>query len=359
MLRVSLAYLLSLLFFLSISLGGLFFVAVQHLTRAGWSVVVRRMAELLAGNLVLLAALALVVVVPALAGSGVLYEWADQAHAHADAVIAAKQGYLNGPFFALRAAVYFGLWIVLARWYLGRSTAQDVSGDAELTSRMEKRSAPAMLLFALTATFAAFDFVMSLDPHWYSTIFGVYVFAGSVMAFCATLALTMMLTQASGRLRDVLTVEHYHDVGKLLFAFVFFWGYIAFSQFMLIWYANIPEETRWYRVRFDGGWLTLSLALLFGHFLVPFVGLLPRGAKRRKSLLAFWAVLLLVMHYVDLLWLIGPTAGGGVSFGIIEVLCLAGVGGLYVAGFFVLARSRSLIPLRDPRLGESVAFENL
>jgi hypothetical protein len=354
------AYLPAFTFFLTISLGALFFVVLQHLTRAGWSIAVRRVAELLASNLALLAVLALVVVVPTLLGKGSLYEWADPVRAQTDAVIHAKAGYLNGPFFALRIAVYFALWVALARWYLGRSTAQDAGGDPTLTTAMETRAAPAMIVFALTATFGAFDLVMSLDPHWYSTIFGVYVFAGSALGFFAVLALVMMALQGRGRLVHVFTAEHYHDVGKLLFAFVFFWGYIAFSQFMLIWYANIPEETRWYRDRFAGGWLVLSLVLLFGHLLVPFVGLLSRVAKRRKPLLAFWSVFLLVMHYVDLYWLIVPTGDfDGVPFGVVDLLCIVGVGGLYAAGFLTLGRSRALVPVRDPRLSESLAFENV
>jgi hypothetical protein len=354
------AYLPSFAFFLTLSLGALFFVVLQHLTRAGWSIAVRRVSELFAANMVLMAVLALVVVVPVVAGSGTLYEWGDATRAQADHVIHAKAGYLNGPFFAVRALLYFAVWIGLARWYLGRSGEQDRTGDPTLTTRMEQRSAPAMLLFALSATFFAFDFIMSLDPHWYSTIFGVYIFAGSAIGFFAALALTMVSLQAGGRLRNVLTVEHYHDVGKLLFAFVFFWGYIAFSQFMLIWYANIPEETRWYADRFEGGWLVWSLVLLFGHLLVPFAGLMSRTAKRNKGLLAFWAAYMLVMHYVDLYWLIVPTGEFlGVPFGAVDVLCFVGIGGLYVAGILVLGMRRALVPLRDPRLGESLAFENV
>ena len=354
------AYLTSFLFFVTISLGALFFVLLQHLTRAGWSVVVRRIAELLAGNIVILSVLALVIVIPTLMGSGTLYVWADSAKVLADETLRAKAGYLNGPFFAVRIVAYFAVWVWLARYYLGRSAAQDATGDASLTTAMEKRSAPAMVGFALTVTFAAFDLIMSLDPLWYSTIFGVYVFAGCAVAFFAALALLMMLFEQGGRLRRIVTVEHYHDVGKLLFAFVFFWGYIAFSQFLLIWYANIPEETRWYRLRFAGGWLVMAVVLLFGHFLVPFAGLLSRAAKRQKVQLAFWSTCLLVMHYVDLYWLIVPNQHArGVPFGLVDLLCLAGLAGLYVAGFLILGRKRLLVPVRDPRLSESIDFENI
>lgn len=357
--RFLFAYLVAFAFVLSLSLGGLFFVVLQHLTRAGWSVAVRRVAELFAANLVLVAALALVVVVPVLAGDATLYPWADAARVDADHLLHAKAGYLNPIFFAGRAAVYFGVWLLLARYFLGRSTEQDHTGEPALTTRMERASAPAMIAFALTVSFAAFDFLMSLDPLWYSTIFGVYFFAGAAVAFFAALALAMMLAQRSGRLAQAITSEHYHDVGKLLFAFVFFWGYIAFSQFMLIWYANIPEETRWYAARFEGGWLAVTLVLLFGHFLLPFAGLLPRASKRKKTLLAFWAGLLLVMHYVDLFWLVAPNGGAGVRFGLVDLLVFVGLVSLWTAGVLWLARSRALLPVRDPRLGESLAFENL
>jgi hypothetical protein len=357
--RFMFAYLPSFMFFLTVSLGALFFVVLQHLTRAGWSVVVRRIAELLAANVVLLAVLALVVVVPTVAGSGSLYAWAARAPLAGAEALGAKAAYLNGPFFALRAVIYFALWLSIARFYLTRSSAQDTSGDAALTSGLEKLSAAAMLALALSVTFAAFDFVMSVDPAWSSTVFGVYVFAGCAVGFFAALALTMMALQASGRLRDLVNTEHYHDVGKLLFAFVFFWGYIAFSQFLLIWYANIPEETRWYRDRLMGGWLWLSLGLLFGHFIVPFLGLMSRAAKRRRALLAFWAFFMLAMHYIDLYWLIVPAQGRHVPFGLVDVLCFLGLAALYVGGFLFLARQRALVPLRDPRLSESLAFENV
>jgi hypothetical protein len=374
------AYLTSFLFFLSISLGALFFVLLQHLTRAGWSVTVRRVAELTAGNLTLLALLALPIVIVTVMGNGALYPWAnietfrqevlDTERMHAmEELLHKKHAFLNPTFFALRCAAYFAVWILLARYFLKRSTEQDSSGDPSLTTRMESISAPGMLLFALTITFAAFDLIMSLDPFWFSTIFGVYVFSGSVVGFFAFVTLATLFLQRRGRLTGKVTVEHYHDLGKMLFAFVFFWGYIAFSQYMLIWYANLPEETGWFRLRQTGGWTGLSIALLFGHFIIPFLGLISRHAKRRVAILSFWCVWMLVFHYLDLYYLVMPqlmlrqvgwdvTLAMDTTFQPLDLACLTGLGGIYVAALVHRARACHLMPVKDPRLDESLAFEN-
>jgi len=349
------AYLVNYCYFLSLSLGALFFVVLQHLARAGWSVVVRRLAEILAANLPLMAVLAL----PVLFGTGVLYDWVHASEsAHAE-LIEAKRAYLNLPFFLVRIGAYFAIWTWLSRVLLNRSVEQDASGDVDITLRLTRFSGLAVVLFALTITFAAFDLIMSLTPQWFSTIFGVYYFAGSMVGFVAVITLVAMLLQARGLLARAITIEHYHDLGKLLFAFVFFWGYIAFSQYMLIWYANIPEETGWYLVRQSGSWLWVSLVLLFGHFLLPFLGLLPRRVKRRKPTLAFWAVWALVMHWVDLYWLIMPThSPERLPLGLLEIGCFLGLGGLFLAGLVRAAGRSALIPVNDPRLAESLEFEN-
>ena len=260
----------------------------------------------------------------------------------------------------VRVAIYVGVWTLLVRAFNRRSLAQDDTGDPSMTIWMQKRAAPSVLAFALTLTFFAFDMLMSLSYEWFSTIFGVYVFAGSAVALFATLVLLALRFEGRGELRGIVTTEHYHDLGKLLFAFVFFWGYIAFSQFMLIWYGDIPEETVWFQQRWVVSWKYVSLLLLFGHFLLPFVGLLSRHVKRNRSLLASWAVLLLLMHLVDLYWLIMPTLSPeGASIGLIDFACLSGVGGLFLGGLWRRIDGKPLVPLRDPRLGESLAFQNL
>jgi hypothetical protein len=349
--RFFFAYLVAFAYVLSLALGSLYFVLLHHLTNSGWSVVVRRIAEVFAGTLPFLAVLGL----PLLFGVGELYPWARAGYAGAHA----KAAYLNVPFFAARWVVYFAVWGALGRFYLRRSLAQDVSGDVSLTVTMRRWSAPAMIAFAVTLSFAAFDLLMSLDPGWYSTIFGVYYFAGAAVGVYALLPLASFLLQRAGFIRRSVTVEHYHDLGKLLFGFVVFWAYIAFSQYMLQWYANLPEETHWFVVRQQHGWGWVGLALVFGHFLIPFVALLSRAPKRRPPFLAAVAAWVLVMHWVDLYWLVMPAASpASPALHVVDQSVLVGLVSLLVAAAAFVARGRALVPEGDPRLEESLAFEN-
>ena len=353
-------YLVSFSFCLSLSLGALFFVDLQHLTRAGWSTAVRRMAEIVAGNLPVLVILFVPFLVVVLAAPDRLFPWAESEAVEHSKLLAGKRPYLNLPFLVVRLIAYFGVWWFLSRFFLKRSCEQDASGDPELTVRMERLSAPGMILIGLTITFASFDLLMSLDPKWYSTIFGVYFFSGSAVGAIALLCLIPVLLQSSGKLKGAVSTEHYHDLGKLLFGFVFFWGYIAFSQYMLIWYGGIPEETSWYLHRQEGGWLYISLLLLFGHFIIPFLGLLSRHTKRHRPVLAFWAGWMLVMHWIDLYWLVMPGfSKEHIPFGILDVTVFIGIASLYFAGILHFARDIPLVPVRDPRLSESIAFENI
>jgi hypothetical protein len=223
-----------------------------------------------------------------------------------------------------------------------------------------------MVIFGITLTFAAFDLLMSVDPVWFSTIFGVYFFSGCAVAIFATLILAVFTLQRCGYLPKAVTIEHYHDLGKLLFGFTFFWGYIAFSQYMLLWYANMPETSEWFAkrgattvARDISPWTTVSLLLLFGQLLIPFVGLLSRHVKRAKGLLVFWAVWLLVFHWVDLFWLIMPALDGKFHFGLLEPLCLVGMGGIFVAVILWIAQQHSIVAVGDPRLHDAIVFENI
>ncbi|MFI5143405.1 MAG: quinol:cytochrome C oxidoreductase [Thermoanaerobaculales bacterium] len=353
--RFFFAYLQSFVFFLSLSLGALYFVVLHHLTRAGWSVVVRRIAEALAAVLPFM----LVLFVPRVLGLRELYPWARPEVIAHDPTLQHKAAYLNVPFFVIRCVFYLAVWGLLARYFLRRSLAQDASGDARETLQMQSRSAPAMVAFALTLTFGAFDLLMSLEPHWYSTIFGVYYFAGAAVGIYALLPLLAFGLQSRGLLRRAITVEHYHDMGKLLFGFVVFWAYIAFSQYMLIWYANIPEETRWLLRRQQHGWEAVGLVLIFGHFIVPFAALLSRAAKRRPAVLAVVAMWILAMHWVDLYWLVMPEGSPASPLPhLLDLTILVGLGGVWLAAVAFAMRERSLLPERDPRLAESLAFEN-
>ncbi len=353
------SYLLNFGFFLSISLGALFFVATQYACRAGWSVTVRRIAEVLSGNLLLMAVLFVPILVTILTRNPVLYPWLDPdffSHAH---VASSKATYFNQAFFVVRCVVYFTAWAWLAHFYLARSRRQDDTGQPELTSKLEKLSAPALVLFAVTVSFASFDLLMSLDPMWFSTIFGLYYFSGAVVGGLAAMIVLAVALQSNGWLVSSITVEHYHELGKLLLGFIVFWGYMAFSQYMLIWYANIPEETIWYLARQSAPWVWVTLLLLFGHLLIPFLGLLPRTVKRERAMLGAWAAWMLVIHWVDIYWLIMPfLSPDRLPFGLIDIGCLIGMGALYLAGALQLAGDRSLVPLKDPRLDEALAYHN-
>lgn len=366
-------YLVNLAYFIGLALGALFFVIIQHLTRAGWSVVVRRLAENVTTALPALAVLSLPIVLPVALGLPAaihhVYPWTDTEHVASDPLLSGKAGWLSGPFFLLRMVVYFGLWIAMARYFYRGSVRQDETGDPELTSVMQGRSAPCIILYALSVTFFSFDLLMSLNPHWYSTIFGVYYFSGAALGFFATLAIVMYRLQRAGYVQQAISQEHYHDVGKLTFAFLVFWAYIAFSQYMLIWYGNIPEETAWYLTRQQGPWLVLSLLLLFGHFVLPFLLLISRYPKRHPRILVGLCIWVLAAHYLDMAYLVLPhevqidgqtrAAPLHVTDVLVCVTGLAGIGGVVVWVVLERMRAAALVPTRDPRLNESLGFVNV
>lgn len=353
--RFAFSYLTGFVWLATVGLGALFFVLIQHLTRAGWSVIPRRQLEWLTGLLPASAALFLPV---AFFAHDLYHHWMGP-EAQADVLIQKKAAYLNPTFFFVRAGVFLAAWSALSLWFWRTSRKQDETGDKELTLRMAARSAPAIIVLGVTLTFAAFDWLMSLDPHWYSTIYGVYVFAGSAVSSLAALALLTLALERKGLLEGITTVEHRHDIGKLLFGFTVFWAYIGFSQYLIIWYGNIPEETVYFRERWEGPWKVVSLVLVFGHFVVPFVALISRMAKRSRLVLGAAAALILAMHYVDIYWLVMPTLGEhGAQPSWID---LAGLLGPLGAGLLVIARRAAtgpLYPVRDPRLAESLKFLN-
>ncbi len=414
--RFFFAYLVSYAFFLSIALGGIAFVLMQHLTRAGWSVSTRRAAEAMGATMPILAALAAPIVVSLFLNNGALYRWAQPVPAHVegesqanatqpgaerlveqkpagtdgeqvanspdrqelktehpsahgvpplDEIILKKRIWLNPVFFTIRLIIYFAFWCWLAMYYWRQSVLQDRNDDFRITERLQTLSGPLTLVFFFTLTFAAFDLIMSLDPHWYSTIFGIYFFTGCMLAVFASLVLVFTLLQRLGYMTSSVNTEHYHDMGKWLFAWTFFWGYIAFSQFMLIWYSNIPEETSWFvhrgastRLQDVNGWSWVSLALLFGQFLIPFPGLLSRWVKRKKGSLVFWACWILVFHWIDVWWMISPELNGRFYIPILEIVCFIGIAGLWFATYLRFLNKAPLRPLHDPRLSEALVFQN-
>jgi hypothetical protein len=350
------AYLATYTFLLSIALGGLFFVIIHHLTRAGWSVVVRRISEAVSTAVLAMA----ILFIPIVSGMHELYHWTHPEVVAADPILAGKAVWLNQPFFLLRVAIYFLIWIGLSQYFHRLSVQQDATGDVELSHRMQRMSALAIILFALSTTFAGFDLLMSLDPHWFSTIYGVYFFAGGAMAFFATLYLVIVLAGMAGKLTTAINAEHRHDVGKLLFAFTCFWAYIAFSQYMLIWYANMPEETGWFQYRHRGEWGVAGVAfLVFGHFIAPFVLIMSRNVKRMRGPMTLACLWILGVCWFDHYWLVMPIySPESIPFGMMEVALVIGMGGFFIAWVAKQLRARAPVPLRDPRLPESLAFEN-
>jgi hypothetical protein len=288
-----------------------------------------------------------------------LYPWAVPGAAEHDALLRWKAPYLNVPFFLIRAAIYFGSWSFIAFLYYRGSQSQDATGDPAVSTRLRRFAGPAIVVLALTQTFASIDWIMSLTPHWYSTMYGVYFFAGAFVGFIALLSVVAPAMRRAGLLEFVITPEHLHDIGKLLFAFMAFWAYIAFSQFLLIWYANLPEETIWYKVRLEGSWEAISLLLMAGHFGVPFFYLMGRDVKRRGWTLAIGGAWLLAMHFVDIYWLVMPALHPeGIRPSALDAAAFLAVGGCFVAAAGWLMRRQALVPVGDPRLAESLAFEN-
>ncbi len=349
------SYLIAFVFWLSLALGGLFFTMLHHMVGATWSVVLRRFSENIMSMFLFLA----IFFIPILFGIGDLYHWS-----HADIVaknelLMGKTPYLNVPFFIIRTIIYFAIWVFLAGWFYRLSLAQDQEFEEGRLARMKRISAPGMVLFALTVTFAAFDWLMSLNASWYSTVFGVYIFSGSVLSVLAFITLLAIYLRGKGFLVDVITVEHYHDLGKLLFTFVVFWGYIAFSQYFLIWYGNIPEETQWFRNRWGGWWQFITLLIVFGHFVLPFVVLISREAKRSLPVLTAMGFWLLFIHWVDLYWVVMPAHPEHVISGLwIDIVLMAGIGGVFLWFFWRRMTGAALVPVNEPNLEASIQLQS-
>jgi hypothetical protein len=366
---------------LGLCLGALFFILLQHMTRSGWSITVRRLAEGMAKNLTWLWMLFVPVLVLVLKGDGaILYQWGDVNLMEHDHMLHAKAGYLSPTFWAIRAIFYLAVWAIIGTLYFKWSTAQDKDGDVKWTHKMQKWAPLCMILFAITQSYAAIDWIMTLQPKWFSTMFAVYFWASCMCGFFALMVLLARLLQQTGHIQKSITVEHYHDLGKWLFGIgVVFWAYIAFSQYMLIWYANLPVETNWYMARQLGGWGAISLLLLFGHFVIPFVLLITRWTKRWLWPLRVISGWLLLMFFVDIYWLVMPvvpeaaiaqatsynelannitSAEIGYGFSILNFTCLLGVYFLVLGGTFINLRKCNLVATADPRLDEALHFEN-
>jgi hypothetical protein len=343
------AYLTAFTFFTTISLGGLFFVLIHHITGAYWGIVMRRVAENLACTLPLMGFF----MIPLFFGMHDLFHWShEEAVAH-DAILQWKAPYLNVTFFIVRNIVYFLIWGWLVRGLRKLSIAQD-KGDTEALGKMRRMAAGGTPLYAITVTLFAFDWLMSLDPHWYSTIFGVYIFSGGFLGGLALLSILAGYLRNNGA-GHIITAEHTHDFGKFLFAFTAWWGYIGGAQYFLIWYGNIPEETIWFLHRWEHGWKEVSLFLMLFHFIVPFVVLSFRAAKRIPIMIFGMAGLFLTMHYVDHFWLVNPVFNDHhfhISW--MHITAVLGIGGIYLGFLFKKMGGAPIIPTSDPKLQKSI-----
>ncbi len=350
--RVWHAYLTNYFFFSSLAVGGLFFTAIQHATNAGWSVNIRRVSESMTAFLPVVFIGGLVL----LASGSQLYMWLDHDVVANDAILKGKSAYLNLGFWAVRMVLFVGLWLFFAKKIVGHSLAQDQDGDEKWTHKMVPLSIAFLLVFALSYSLFSVDLLMSLDAHWFSTIFGVYCFAGLFQSTLAFMILMTLYCRGKGWVTGLMTTEHTHDLAKFLKGFTVFWAYIAFSQFMLIWYANLPEETIFYLHRSHGGWMEVSMALLVFKFVVPFVALMPRWAKRTPKHLIMVCLLILVMQFVDLYWLVYPNySHEHATFPLMGVGIFIGFLGLFLFTVTGFLAKHNLVPVRDPRIHESLS----
>jgi hypothetical protein len=407
--RFAYSYLFAYFVSLSLALGSLFFVLVLYMVKASWGVTVRRIAELFMrpmGVLVLLV-IPLVPMVPQ------LFPWAGAKHAEVEAttevgeehaathgktsplaearglaareplamrdmpladvkrmaaaeeasdtkIVEHKRFYLNKQFFLGRLFFYAVVWCWLAYRYFQWSTEQDKTKALANTAAAQRFAPIALILFATTLTFFSFDWLLSLDATWYSTIFGVQVFAQCALFQMAVLILTTLLLRRSGPLGEAVNVEHYHDMGKLLFGWVVFWSYVSFAQFFLTWYSNIPDEVAWFHKRWHdngGTWKGVSLAIVLFHFFIPFWFLLSRNVKRQLPLLAAGAACMVVMHVVEVYWIVMPNLGP-LAPNLVDLGCLVGVSGIYLSAVLRGMGEYSLVPVGDPRLVRSLEYEN-
>jgi hypothetical protein len=345
------SYLWSYLFFIGLSLGCMAWLMTQHLSGGAWGVVIRRPAEAAARTLPLVA----LMFIPIALGIPYLYKWSHAEIVAADEILRHKHVYLNVPFFLGRAVVYLAGWLFCA-WYLNRwSEAEDRSGGITPHNKMAAISGAGLIFWGFAVTFMAVDWVLSLDPHWFSTMYGLLFIAGQALSSMAFLIALLVLLSYRSPLSEAITPRHLHDLGKLLLACVMVWAYFSFSQFLIIWAGNLPDEIPWYLERLRGGWRYIGLLLVVGHFALPFALLLSRDLKRNYKLIAGIAIFILAMRFVDLYWNVAPDFMPG-HFGIswMDFTAPIGIGGIWLAYFLTNLAKRPLMPLNDPNLEEAL-----
>ncbi len=340
------SYLVAYLFWVGITLGCVAIVMLHHLVGGGWGFVIRRLLESGARTIGLMVLFVLPIL---LFGLKRLYAWAGPGAGSAH-FSAFKRLYLSAPFFLGRSAVYFLVWILLAHFLSKWSMEQDRTGDASLTGRLQALSGAGLLVYGLTVTFASVDWAMSLEPQWFSTIYGMMFMVSQALAAMAFVICALGLLSDRKPLSDAVSPGHFHDLGNLLLAFVILWAYLSFSQYLIIWSGNLQDEVRWYVSRATGGWAGLALFLIFFHFAIPFFLLLSRDVKRKRRVLATIAAVLIVVSWVDLFWIVVPAfAPQGPRLHWMDLAAPIGVGGIWTWWYIRQLKKGPLLPLHDPR----------
>jgi hypothetical protein len=345
------AYLVAYTFWMGVVLGSLALLMVQHLSGGVWGLVLRRPFEAAVRTIPIMA----VLFVPIIFGMHSLYEWSHEGITSTDPIIAAKALYLNTPFFIARQVLYFAVWGTLGYLLTKWSAEHDRTGDPALLERMTRLSGGGLVAYFITVTFAMVDWTMSVNPHWFSTIWGMlYIGGQGLSAFAFGIVVLVMLSQTSP-LNRVLTTHHFHDLGKFLFAFLMLWAYLSFSQFLIIWSANIPEEIPHYLTRWDHGWQWVSAAIIVLHFILPYSLLLSRNLKRSPQRLRVIATWIICVRLLDFYWHVAPEFNeGALSISVLDIALPLALGGVFLSLFVSQLRSRSLLPLKDPGLEKAL-----
>jgi len=350
------SYMVGYYFWFGMSLGSLALLMVQHASGGAWGMVIRRILEASSRTLPYMA----VLFIPIVIGIPSLYEWGDAAKVAQDAILQKKQLYLNAPFWITRLVIYFAIWNVMMFLLNKWSKQEDAEGGFQYARIMEKLSAPGIVIYVFTLTLAVTDWLMSLSAHWFSTIYGFLCVVGqglSVFAF-STAVLAWLASQPP--MSQVVTKKHLHDLGKLTLAFVMLWAYMSFSQLLIIWAGNLPEEISWYTVRMGTSWIYVGAILLVFHFIVPFLLLLSQQLKRNPRTIAMLAVFIIVIRMIDIFWLVEPNFNpGGFHVSWMDFASLLGVGGIFVALFLMELVKRPLMPLGAPDLQKALAHGRL
>jgi len=350
------SYLTGYMWMLGLAAGALGVMLLHHVTRGAWGVMIRRILEAAASPLTL--GFAAVAFLPVALGSHSLYEWTHEAAVAGDAVLTYKKPWLNEGAFLGRSAFYLVLWIGLAAVFARLSARQDETGDRRIALSMQRWGAFGLVAFILSMTFAAFDWMMSLTPHWFSTIYGLYVIIGQAVSAMALVCLAALLLGEGDSPAVPFQARHLHDYGKLLFAFVCVWAYFGYSQFIIIWSGNLPEETAFYSPRLNGAWKATTVVLVLLHYALPFALLLSRSRKRSAKALAPVAVLLLFARWLDLHWLVAPSfSANAFTIHWLDLAAPLALGGIWLRLFTLGLKKRPLLPAHEPFLKEALAHE--